>query len=139
MREYALGFMFSPDRENVVLITKNRPNWQKGLINGLGGLIEKQDRISLAAMIREFHEETGIVHEDWEYRGWFWSIGIYRVHLFRCFSDQFASVRTMTDEPVLVCSVNDMPANIIPNLKWIIPMLLDEHIIRVDILQRNQE
>lgn len=38
--QYVLGFMFSNLMNNVVLLQKQKPNWQKGLWNGVGGKVE---------------------------------------------------------------------------------------------------
>lgn len=57
MKKYVVGFAFNgPD---VLLIKKNRPKWQKGLYNGLGGHIEENET-PIVAMVREFKEECGI-------------------------------------------------------------------------------
>ena len=39
MTEYVVGFMLSIDGEDVALIRKERPAWQKGRLNGIGGHI----------------------------------------------------------------------------------------------------
>lgn len=43
MKEYVLGFAFNRERTKIVLILKNRPDWQKGKYNGIGGKIEPSD------------------------------------------------------------------------------------------------
>ena len=35
--KYSVGFLFNPDETKVVLIKKNRHDWEKGLLNGVGG------------------------------------------------------------------------------------------------------
>ncbi len=65
MKEYVLGFVFekeshASDTPCVLLILKQRPAIQKGKYNGIGGKIEKSDRLPMLAMRREFVEETGI-------------------------------------------------------------------------------
>jgi 8-oxo-dGTP diphosphatase len=58
MTAYVCGFAF--DTENrVAVVQKKRPEWQKGLYNGIGGKIEPGET-SLRAMAREFEEETGV-------------------------------------------------------------------------------
>lgn len=52
--------MFSLDKTKVVLIQKNRPEWQKGKLNGVGGKKEKTDFNLFSTMIRKFKEETGV-------------------------------------------------------------------------------
>ncbi len=37
MKNYVAGLMFSQDKTCVALIVKNKPDWQKGLLNGIGG------------------------------------------------------------------------------------------------------
>ena len=58
---YVLGFAFSENAGSVLLVRKLRPEWQKGLLNGIGGKIEENEDItSLDAMRRECKEETGL-------------------------------------------------------------------------------
>lgn len=57
---YVLGFTFSPTFSHVLLLWKNRPAWQAGKLNGIGGKIEEGETAE-EAMAREFTEETGIV------------------------------------------------------------------------------
>lgn len=66
---YVLGFAFNLKADHVVLVHKNRPEWQKGHINGVGGKIEDFDATYADAMAREFREETGIytVGPEWEH------------------------------------------------------------------------
>lgn len=70
MTAYVVGFAFDTQRR-VTLIRKTHPEWQKGLLNGVGGKIDSGDHsgnlpdtqamASLVAMCREFKEETGVV------------------------------------------------------------------------------
>lgn len=55
---YVVGFMFDQSMEEVALIRKNKPEWQAGLLNGVGGKIEPNES-ALFAMRREFLEEAG--------------------------------------------------------------------------------
>lgn len=73
---YVCGFLLSWDLQEFLLIRKMKPEWQKGKLNGIGGKIEPKHLIMTnmehpeddkylmetpqEAMIREFHEETGI-------------------------------------------------------------------------------
>ena len=40
MKKYVAGFMFSSDKSEVLLVEKMSPEWQRGLLNGIGGKIE---------------------------------------------------------------------------------------------------
>lgn len=63
---YTVGFMFSEDLRTVLLISKERPAWQKGKLNGIGGKVNIGES-PVQAMVREFKEETGLVttKDDW--------------------------------------------------------------------------
>jgi len=65
-KKYVLGFYFMESR--VLLIERDDHTWQQGLINGIGGHIEK-DETPRQAMEREFLEETGIhiPFSSWRY------------------------------------------------------------------------
>lgn len=56
-QKYVVGFMFDESMSNVALIRKNKPAWQAGLLNGIGGKIEA-DETAAHAMAREFAEEA---------------------------------------------------------------------------------
>jgi len=60
MIKYVCGFAFTEDGKQVLLISKNRPEWQRGRLNGVGGKIESFDKSPAYAMVREFEEETGL-------------------------------------------------------------------------------
>lgn len=60
MKKYVVGFFFTPDMKSVWLITKQKPEWQKGCLNGIGGKIEDTDVDAHAAMIREIKEEADV-------------------------------------------------------------------------------
>lgn len=126
MQEYVAGFLFDDVGDSVALILKNRPVWQAGLFNAIGGKVEIGESAE-AAMWREFVEEAG-VETDWEHR--FNLKGDqFVVHFFTQFSSEcLKGVWSNTDETISIHSTSNLPANLIPNLKWIIPMLLDRTI-----------
>ena len=129
-QEYVVGFLFDPELELVVLILKRRPKWMDGRYNGVGGHVEEVDAEKaeatettpeLQAMIREWHEETSDHQEiRWqpfmrlETRG-----GI--IHFYAGTGD-VSLAQTKTDEEVGYFEVNGLPDNVLPNLRWLIPM-----------------
>ena len=130
VQEYVCGFLFTPDRDRVLLIRKRRPAWQAGKLNGLGGKIEPGETAP-DAMRREFREEAGVDVGDWQHvltlsgpddagsgRGW-------AGHFFRAFGDVSAA-RPITDEQLEIHPTRPLPPDTIPNLRWIIPLLLDD-------------
>ena len=40
MSAYTLGFVFDSSQEKVLLVHKQRPAWQAGKVNGIGGKVE---------------------------------------------------------------------------------------------------
>jgi len=119
---YVAGFLFNRQETEVVLIRKNRPAWQKGLLNGVGGKIEQGESPSFA-MTREFKEETGMNVEGWAE---FACLEFDKacVHFFMAHSDVY-QVSSLTDEEVNVYLVISLPElQTIPNIQWLIPMAL---------------
>ncbi len=57
--EYVLTFAFDKRLESVWLIEKQKPEWQKGCLNGIGGKIEEGES-PMEAAIRELKEESGL-------------------------------------------------------------------------------
>ena len=126
MQQYACGFLFSLDRARVVLIRKRRPAWQEGKLNGVGGKVEAGET-ALDAMRREFVEEAGIQVRDWQQVLTLTGVD-WQGHFFRAFGD-VSLVRAVTDEQLEVHSVRALPGDTIPNLHWMIPLMLDEQVV----------
>lgn len=63
MKHYVCGFMKDANGY-VALVRKNKPAWQDGRLNGIGGGVEIGE-FPLAAMVREWKEETGHTHTAW--------------------------------------------------------------------------
>jgi 8-oxo-dGTP diphosphatase len=134
---YVLGFLFSYDLQRVALIHKERPNWQKGKLNGIGGHLEEGE-MSVDAMSREFFEETGVKIPLWDWQEFCQMEGSgFRVD---CFT---ARLKTVGDDPKLDKKTDEMPCwysleylhkenpPMISHLKWLIPMALEEDDINV--------
>ena len=125
MIKYVVGFLFDPEMNNVVLIWKNRPQWQKGFLNGVGGKIEIGEDPP-TTMTREFEEEAGLKINDWidlvDIEG-----DDYICHFFYALSDQIFLATTKTDEQlVIVDTLRIQHLHVIENLKWLIPLCKDK-------------
>lgn len=124
--EYVCGFLLGGDNE-VALILKNKPDWQKGKFNGIGGKIENAESIH-DAMMREFKEEAGIEVHGWhlfcelrDARGW-------TIHFLYSWMTDLRRVHSCTSEQVVVKRIDNITMdNSIPNLSWLIPMALSIH------------
>lgn len=123
---YVVGFYYDPKKRRVVLIEKQRPNWQKGKLNGVGGHVESNETVA-EAMRREFREEVGVDVEDW--CECIRMVGETWVVLFFIAFGDIDEAATQTDEKVVRVSVEDLPKlAVIPNLRWLIPLCLDDNI-----------
>lgn len=126
MKKYVTGFLFSEDSTHVVLIKKLNPKWQQGLLNGVGGKIEENE-LSCDAMAREFEEETGVVitRDKWTCYTKIYRPNYYELDVYYAYSDFAYEVKTIEKEEVCLVKTNTLPENIIPNLRWLIPLALD--------------
>lgn len=128
MQEYVAGFLFNRDRSMVALVRKNRPEWQNGRLNGIGGKIEPGEG-QVEAQRREFLEETGvdIPEHKWDMKVILEKDDDWRVYFFCAFDEAIWETRTVEDEEIIKMSVDLVMGDdkIIPNVKWIIGMCLD--------------
>lgn len=124
--EMVMGFMFSPDMSMVSLLKKrNGPSGASGKWVGPGGKLNDGETPS-EAMSREFHEEAGVMVSPRFWRPFAVVNGTdWRVHLFETRSSWYSHARTMTDEPVQLFSVSDLPPGLSNMTSWGIPMALD--------------
>ena len=106
MTEYVVGFLFNPEMDKVVLIEKNRPEWQKGFLNGVGGHIEEGED-PYFTMRREFVEETGLHIINWtafcEITGKSW-----KCYFFFSTSENYLNVQDITDEHIRIIKVDNL-------------------------------
>ena len=146
MIRYVLGFMFSYDLKQVVMIEKQKgPSELIGKWNGIGGKIEESDRWYIDAMVREFEEETSVITEDeaWKY---------YGKHLHDNFEiyayaakGNMKRIKSNEEETVTVFDVDYVLANediLCPNVvSWItkaIERLQGEHLFVIDERLNNE-
>ncbi len=129
MQSYVNGFMFSEDKKKVALIKKNKPSWQKGLLNGIGGKIEK-DETPQMAIVREFEEETGVKTKisDWKLFVIINKDLEYKLYFFVAINNKIFDIKTMEEEEVGIYDTNNLPQKKLFNLNWLIPMSLDSHL-----------
>jgi len=127
MTKYVAGLLFSPSREHVLLIRKNRPAWQAGKLNGIGGHIEEGE-IPLAAMMREFKEETGMSVKNWKHfcklSGDGWQVEWYKSFDKVVYRGHACDEGDISWFPVqAVVNGGGLP---IPNMRWLLMLALDK-------------
>lgn len=129
---YVAGLFIDLDYKKIALIRKNRPEWQKGKLNAIGGKIERAET-PCKAMAREFKEETGVVHDVWR-EFCILKNPKFIVYFFIGYG-KFKSIKDMTDEKIEIIELKDIPQRIdlIPNLKWLIPLALDKDHVNAEV------
>lgn len=128
-QQYVCGFAFDPSREFVVLIRKNRPEWQKGKRNGVGGKMEEHHETIYHAQEREFFEETGVRIPASQWRH-FCTLSDTRtgavIHFLETTTDIVHEVKSKTDEKVELREVARLKdAQCVRSVAWLIPLALD--------------
>ena len=127
MDEMVLGFLFDVDFNSVMLIRKNRPAWQAGKLNGIGGHVEEGDVYPKAAMIRECKEETDVWMMNWKCFATLTGVAAtWKVHCFYCTAaqEQLRTVKGGEEGPLTFHDVKNLPDDVLPNLHWLIPMAI---------------
>lgn len=133
MVEYVCGFMFAEGR--VALIKKSKPEWQKGRLNGIGGKIEDGETPK-RAMVREFAEETGVSTFESEWlpqvilQGAGWTVRFFATWV----AEKMVQLNNPDDEPCEWFSNGNLPPNVLPNLRWLIPLCEDHDITKPIVL-----
>jgi 8-oxo-dGTP diphosphatase len=109
MKKYVIGFAFNDLMTEIVLIKKNRPDWQKGSLNGIGGHIELNES-SDNAMAREFLEETGVLTHPKEWIPVLTLKFAYaEIEVFTIKNNAiYHNVRTITDEKVIQIKITEL-------------------------------
>lgn len=124
MTEYVAGFHFRPLHRTVTLVRKNKPEWQAGKLNAVGGKVEPGES-PLEAMRREFKEEAGLLILDWKLLltlSGDWGL----VHFYR--ADHPGAARTMEAEQIEMVGLDQIPyEECLPNLSWLIPLAAYKH------------
>jgi len=130
-----IGFLFD-GKGNVLMIEKNHPAWQKGRLNGIGGKIERGET-PMQAMIREFREEAGAAVTSWREFAVVTGDG-YKLNLFT--ARENIEIHPTPDEgPINWYPVDNLPPNILPNMRFLIPMANYKFPITAKIIHRERE
>ncbi len=127
---YVAGFAFDESLKTVVLIEKQKPDWQKGKLNGVGGKVEGTDTSIEHAMEREFEEETSVKVDRSRWKKFATlNCNTWRVKFLatKLTDTELNSIKTTTDEPVWLRHLEnlqhvDMRSAMISNIPWLTQM-----------------
>lgn len=136
IKKYVVGLMFNKLMSDVVLIRKQKPAWQVGMLNGVGGKVNEGEH-EREAMIREFEEETGVHYEDWKKFAVVTDKETFRVAFYAASDyESFKNVHTTEAETIVKSNIRGcgdigfcIDGSAVYNLNWLIPLALDEKIV----------
>lgn len=122
-QQFVVGFMVNAAGA-MLMIEKQRPEWQKGKVNGVGGKVELLETPH-SAMVREFKEETGLdtVAQAWN-RKLVVSGPNFDLHVFAARGD-FGKAFSTTDEKLVVVDPSAPLPPVLASTRWLIPLVLD--------------
>ncbi|MGJ0298279.1 NUDIX hydrolase [Aliarcobacter cryaerophilus] len=106
------------DNKEILLLRKNNPDWQKGLYNGIGGKVEL-NTTPLQTIIKKCQEELGVNISNWiELDSEISSSGIEIVYFLTTLNEgEIKKLQSQTDERAELFSINNLPTNILQDLK----------------------
>lgn len=127
MKNYVVLFLFDEEGENVLLLLKNKPIYQVGKFNGVGGKIEESET-PFNAIHRELYEETSYKDNSVPNMRLFATLNLQDGFMF-CFSGfimnkELKSINPAESEILKIFPVKELPKNIMPQVEWLIPMAL---------------
>ncbi|WNL13330.1 NUDIX domain-containing protein [Aliarcobacter cryaerophilus] len=106
------------DNKEILLLKKNNPDWQKGLYNGIGGKVEL-NTTPFETIIKKCQEELGVNISNWiELDSEISSSGIEIVYFLTTLNEgEIKKLQSQTDERAELFSINNLPTNILQDLK----------------------
>ena len=106
------------DNKEILLLRKNNPDWQRGLYNGIGGKVEL-NTTPLETIIKKSEEDLGINISNWrELDSEISSSGIEIVYFLTTLNEgEIKKLQSQTDERAELFSINNLPTNILQDLK----------------------
>lgn len=128
---YVAGFLFCPipttPMHRVLLVRKNHPAWQDGLLNGIGGVVEAGETVK-HAMTREFMEEANYRTNLWDHfateKGPGYIVEFFR-HTIEPREEWAVPLVNDRGEALEWHNPRDMRDPVIGNLNWLLPLALD--------------
>lgn len=123
MEKFTLGFVFNADLAKVLLVHKQRPDWQSGRINGIGGKIVG-DESALNCIVREWKEESALAiqPENWIRYALIKQLEGNVVVFASKFTGDMSEATQNDYEMIEWFDITNLPQNSLSNLIWLVPM-----------------
>lgn len=129
MKLLTVGFVFDATLEQVLLVHKQKPDWQVGKLNGPGGKVEDGET-PLQCVARECLEETclDIPTDDWRHFATILNNGVFDGHKAQIefytatYPGQLSDACRGDYEEVEWFNISDLPDNCLQNLYFMIPL-----------------
>lgn len=139
-----VGFVFNHSLSQVLLIRKNRPDWQKRKLNGIGGNVslpeDKADGFTCIdygkAFVREAKEEAGLVldKEKLVHIGFTDLRKKHAVEIFTYRLDGYPVLVQQTDETIIWMDPFKLPLTLcVPDVLFLVPFA--RHVLATDNLR----
>lgn len=126
-RSYVVGFDMDARCWSVVLIRKATPGFMRGLLNGVGGKIERGES-PIDAMVREYQEEAGVIVPRWTpFAIREFNSGVSGHFFYHSGSSCFAA-KTMEKEKIELRFIEDLAhrrEELVPDVSWLLPMAVE--------------
>lgn len=109
VKRYTVAFLFAPDLLSVWMVTKLRPAWQAGALNGIGGKLEPGEHPD-DGIVREIKEETAaeFTRDQLDYVGYMHGTNNdgakFLVYIYTATTIQ--KLEQVEDEPIELVNVN---------------------------------
>ncbi len=116
MKNLVVGLIFD-NKNRVLLINKERPEYLKGKLNGVGGKVEDGES-DLNAIIRETKEETNLDIKDWVLYSQV-NLTDFKISFFYTTldSEEIEKYESLTDEILELHDINNLPDNVLQDIK----------------------
>lgn len=127
-QHYVVGFMFTKPGGRVALTRKERPAWQRGFWNGIGGKVVAGAESAAEAMVREAGEETGVVTSvaNWRLICTLRDPNYVELDCYSYVGPQAGRAHTKTDEEVMLFDVAAVPnLRTLQSVQWLVPLAMD--------------
>lgn len=129
---YVVSFIFTEawrDRREVLLVRKRRPDWQKGLLNGIGGRLLSENEPDYDAASRTVREECGLDLSDQLklFAECVWTTPPVILYCYYAISGRIYTKSSLKDEKISRYGYPEVLTrkDLVSGVSWLIPLAID--------------